>query len=394
MSVSVADILVVIPLYNHAATVRGVVERVLQYHLHMLVVDDGSTDAGLTVLEGLDIKVIRQAENRGKGEALKTALHEAQRLGFSHIITLDADDQHDPADLPRFISAVAIDPHGIIVGKRDFEQESIPRSSRFGRQFSNFWLRVQTGKSLGDSQSGYRAYPVNIVLGLPLHEKHYSFEVEVLVRAVWAGVALYDVDINVFYPPPEERISHFRGFMDNFRLTLLNTKLTLRSVAPWPHRKLVESGEVEDKITVFHPLRSIRTLVTENTTPLQLALAGAVGVFLGALPLLAFHTIAILLFAGFFRLNKVAAIGASQLCMPPLVPGICIEIGHTLRYGHFLTEISLNTLGYQAVDRLYEWFIGSLLVGPLLALIVALFLYQVASIFKHQAGGEDDVGEK
>ena len=393
MSVSSADILVVIPLYNHAATVRTVVEGVLQLHPHVLVVDDGSTDAGAAVLDGLDIKVIRQTENRGKGEALKTAFHEAQRLGFSHIITLDADGQHYPEDLPKFIAAVAVDPSGIIVGKRDFEQPSIPGSSRFGRNFSNFWLRVQTGKSLGDSQSGYRAYPVNIVLGLPLYEKHYSFEIEVLVRAAWAGVELHDVDIKVFYPTAEERISHFRGFMDNFRLTVLNTKLTLRSVAPWPHRKLVESGEVEEKITIFHPLRSIRTLVTENTTPSQLAIAGALGIFLGALPLLAFHTIAILLFAGFLRLNKVAAIGASQLCMPPLVPGLCIEVGHYLRHGNFLTEISINTLGYQAVDRLYEWLIGSLLVGPLLALIVAAFIYQVAVMFNRQAAGDGCVGE-
>ncbi|MCK4503901.1 MAG: DUF2062 domain-containing protein [Desulfuromonadales bacterium] len=385
--------LVVVPLYNHAATVRDVVERVLQLHPHVLVVDDGSSDAGATVLDGLDIKVIRQPENRGKGEALKTALAEAQRLGFSHIITIDADGQHYPEDLPKVIAAIAADPCGIIVGKRDFEQTTIPGSSRFGRNFSNFWLRVQTGKSLGDSQSGFRAYPVNIVLGLPLHEKHYSFEVEVLVRAAWAGVQLYDVDIQVYYPTAAERISHFRGFVDNFRLTVLNTKLTFRSVAPWPHRKLVESGEVEVKVTILHPLQSIRTLLSENTTPSQLAAAGALGIFLGALPLLALHTIVILLFSGFFRLNKVASIGASQLCMPPLVPGLCIEVGHYLRHGNFLTEISLQTLGYQAVDRFYEWFIGSLIVGPLLALVVAVFVYLVAGTFKRELSGEGCGGE-
>ncbi len=328
-----------------------------------------------------------QAENRGKGEALKVAFRAAQQSGFSHIITLDADGQHYPEDLPRFIEAINTYPQGIIVGKRDFDQLTIPGSSRFGRKFSNFWLRVQTGKVLGDSQSGFRAYPVDIVLGLPLHEKHYSFEVEVLVRAAWAGVQLHDVDIRVFYPAAAERISHFRGFVDNLRLTLLNTKLTLRSVAPWPHRKLVAGGKVEPKITIFHPLRSIRTLLLENATPTQLAAAGALGVFLGALPLLALHTIVILLFAGFFRLNKVAAVGASQLCMPPLVPGLCIETGYYLRHGHFLTELSLQTLGYQAADRFYEWFIGSLLVGPLLALVVVGFIYGVATLFKRDISG-------
>jgi glycosyltransferase involved in cell wall biosynthesis/uncharacterized protein (DUF2062 family) len=384
MTGSPLKILVVIPLYNHAATVRSVAERVLRIHDQLLVVDDGSRDAGAAVLEGLDVKIIRQPENRGKGEALRAAFVEADRLGFSHVVTLDADGQHFPEDLPKFFRAIAADPTGITVGKRDFEQATIPGASRFGRKFSNFWLRVQTGKSLADSQSGFRAYPVKIVLGLPLYEKHYSFEIEVLVRAVWAGVQLHDVDIQVFYPNSEERISHFRGFMDNFRLTILNTKLTFRSVAPWPHRKLVEGGEVETKITMRHPLRSLRALLTENATPGQLAIASAVGVFLGALPIMAAHTIAILLVAGFFRLNKVAAVGASQLCMPPLVPGLCIEAGYFIRNGSFLTEISIETLGYQALDRLYEWFLGSLLLGPLLAIIAALVIYLVASMLNRE----------
>ncbi len=390
-TVQIPNILVVIPLYNHASTVRDVVERVLRIHDQVLVVDDGSSDAGATVLEGLDVRVIRKPVNQGKGEALRTAFVEAERLGFSHVVTLDADGQHFPEDLPLFFAAIESDLTGIIVGKRDFEQATIPGSSRFGRKFSNFWLRVQTGKTLADSQSGFRAYPVKIVLGLPLYEKHYSFEIEVLVRAAWAGVQLHDVDIQVFYPSTQDRVSHFRGFMDNFRLTLLNTKLTFRSVAPWPHRKLVEGGEVETKITAMHPLRSIRALLVENATPAQLAAAGALGILLGALPLLAVHTIAILLVAGFFRLNKVAAVGASQLCMPPLVPGICIEVGYFMRNGHFLTEISIETLGYQALDRLYEWFLGSLVFGPVLAAVVALIIYLVASIIRRELKREDHV---
>lgn len=386
-------VLIVIPLYNHADTVRAVAEQVLRVHPQVLVVDDGSGDAGAAVLDGLDLQVLRHPENRGKGAALQTALAEAERLGFSHIITIDADGQHDPADLPRFLAAIQEEPDAIIVGKRDFDQASIPGSSRFGRKFSNFWLRVQTGKSLGDAQSGFRAYPVEIVRSLPLYEKHYSFEIEVLVRAAWAGIALRDLNIGVFYPPADERISHFRGFMDNFRLTVLNTKLTLRSVAPWPHRKLSKEGKVEEKITILHPFRSIRMLLTENITPGQLAAAGAVGVFLGALPLLAAHTVVILLVAGFFRLNKVAAVGASQLCMPPLVPGLCIEAGYFMRNGEFLTEISIETLGYQALDRIYEWLLGSLALGPLLAGVVALIIYLIATVISRETGRNERVVE-
>lgn len=374
------NVLIVIPLYNHAATVRKVAEACLAVHPELLVVDDGSSDGGATTLAGLPLRLVTHEVNRGKGAAILTAAREAQRLGFSHIVTLDADGQHDPADIPRFFEVLAREELAIVVGKRDFSAPNVPGSSKFGRSFSNFWLRLQTGQSLADTQSGFRAYPVWVLTALPFSQTRYSFEVEVLVKAAWAGVPLRDVDISVYYPPPAERVSHFRGFMDNFRLTLLNTHLTMRSVLPWPHRKIVTEPAGCAKVSVLHPLRSLRLLLTENITPAKLGAAAALGVFLGAVPLIALHTIAILFACGFLRLNKVAAVTASQLCMPPLVPALCIETGYFLRHGQWLTEFSWETLGHQGLERLYEWLIGSLLLAPLLALAVggAVWLLAVA----------------
>lgn len=371
-------LLIVIPLYNHAATVRQVAEQCLAVHPEVLVVDDGSTDGGAGTLAGLPVTVVRHPCNLGKGAAILTAAGEARRLGMTHIVTLDADGQHDPADFPRFREAIEAHPEAIVVGTRDFDTENVPGSSRFGRNFSNFWLRVQTGKSLGDTQSGFRAYPLMVLEQLRLGQRHYSFEVEVLVKAAWAGIDLREVPIFVYYPPAGERISHFRAFRDNFRLTVLNTGLTMRSVAPWPHRKIVTDRQSGEKVSVLHPLRSLRTLLTENTSPAQLAAAGALGIFLGVLPLIALHTLAILFAAGFLRLNKVAAVSASQLCMPPLVPAICIEAGYFMRHGEFLTEFTLQTLGYQGLQRLYEWFLGSLLVAPVFAALAAAVIYAMA----------------
>ncbi len=371
-------ILIVIPVYNHAVSLRGVVERALAMHPDVLVVDDGSTDRPLDTLEGLPVRLAVHPRNRGKGAAIMTAARLAQGLGMTHIVTIDADGQHDPADFSRFAAAVAAKPPAIVVGKRDFDAADVPGSSRFGRRFSNFWLRLQTGRSLGDTQSGFRAYPLAVLAGLKLREQHYSFEIEVLVRAAWAGVPLREVDISVHYPPSGERVSHFHKFRDNFRLTLLNTHLTMRSVLPWPHRKLIHEEGGTLKVSIFHPWRSVKMLLTENSTPGQLATAGALGVFLGAVPLIACHTIAILFACGFFRLNKVAAVSASQLCMPPLVPALCIETGYYLRHGTWLTEISLETLGYQGLERLYEWLLGSLVLGPLLAALVAVLIYGMA----------------
>jgi uncharacterized protein (DUF2062 family) len=378
MAESGVKILIVIPVYNHAASLRQVVERALAVHPEVLVVDDGSRDRPLDTLHGLKVRMAGHPVNQGKGAAIMTAARLARGLGMSHIVTIDADGQHDPADFPRFAAMLAAEPPAIVVGARNFDTANVPGSSRFGRKFSNFWLRLQTGKTLSDTQSGFRAYPLAVLDGLKLRERHYSFEVEVLVRGAWAGVPLREVPIFVHYPPPGERVSHFKAFRDNLRLTLLNTHLTLRSVLPWPHRKLVADDGGELKVSVLHPLRTIKTLLTEHATPGQLATAGGVGVFLGALPLIACHTLAILFVCSFFRLNKVAAVGASQLCMPPIVPALCIEAGYYLRHGTFLTEISLETLGYQGLERLYEWLLGSLMVGPLLALLTAGIIFVMA----------------
>ncbi|MBI5017248.1 MAG: DUF2062 domain-containing protein [Deltaproteobacteria bacterium] len=376
-------VLVAIPVYNHAATLRSVAERARAVHPDVLVVDDGSTDGGAETLGDLDVRLVRHAENRGKGEAILTAAREARRLGMTHVVTLDADGQHDPADLPRLFAAVREVPDAIVVGVRGFEGAGVPAGSRFGRSFSNFWLRVQTGRRAGDTQSGYRAYPVAVLTALRLRERRYSFEVEVLVRAVWAGVDLRDVDVAVYYPPGKSRVSHFRLFLDNLRLTALNTRLTVRSMVPWPHRKLLP--DVDGEVSLLHPLRSLRWLLTENATPSRLALAGAVGVLLGTLPLVACHTVAILFAAALLRLNRVAALSTSQLCAPPLVPALCIEVGYYLRHGRFLTEVSLDTLGRQGLERLYEWVLGSLALAPVLAVVLGAVVYILARFVAPQA---------
>ena len=382
MDDNIVKIVIVIPVYNNVKSLREVVLRALKVHDAVMVVDDGSTDGGIDTLKGLDVHVLQHPTNRGKGAAILTAAKVARRLGMTHMVTIDADGQHDPADFKQFVSLVKRVPHAIVVGKRDFCAVDVPGLSKFGRQFSNFWFRLQTGQVLGDTQSGFRGYPLAVLEKLKLREKHYAFEVEVLVKAAWGGIKLHEVNISVFYPPSRERVSHFRLFKDNFQLSLLNTRLTLRSIFPLPHRQILAVNSSDEKITILHPIRSLKKLLRENTSAGQLAAAGALGVLLGTLPLIACHTIAILFTAGFLRLNKVAALSTSQLCMPPLVPAICIELGYFLRHGSFLTEVSLKTLGYQGLDRCYEWLIGSLLLAPVLALFVGGIIYVMVFFIK------------
>jgi len=236
---------IVIPVYNHAATLRSVVSQALQVHDRVMVVDDGSTDDVVSPLQGLNVHLVRHPKNLGKGVAILTAAREARRLGMTHIATIDADGQHNPEDFRRFLPLIEKYPDAIIVGKRDFGHADVPRANRFGRGFSNFWLRLQTGRDLGDAQSGFRVYPLWVLENLKLYEKRYTFEIEVLVKAAWAGVELIETDISVYYPQGEERITHFHLFFDNLQLSRLNAKLTLRSILPWPHRKIVNRRKKE-----------------------------------------------------------------------------------------------------------------------------------------------------
>lgn len=370
--------LVVIPVFNHGATLRSVVCGVLQYHSAVLVIDDGSTDNCLATISDLPVHVLQHKKNLGKGQAILTASQEAERMGKTHIITIDADGQHYPKDIPAFLEAIKKSPQSIIVGSRDFSTGNVPGASKFGRSFSNFWLHVQTGKKLLDVQCGFRAYPVHVFQAITLYEKRYAMEVEVLVKASWAGFPLQDLAISVHYPPPQERISHFKALKDNVQISLLNTRLTARCFLPLPHRQYTKTDQ--GKISPVHPIKSLKQLLAQDNSPMMLAVSAALGMFLGTVPIIGFHCVAIVFLASYFGLSRITALAVSQLCIPPLVPALCIEAGYFMRNGTFLTNISWQSIGYEALDRIWEWILGSLVMAPFLALLLGLVIYGMALV--------------
>ena len=368
-----STVLLVIPVYNHGATLRDVAQRALAAHPHVLVVDDGSDEPVQPNLADLPLTCIRISPNGGKGAAIVHAATWAKDAGFTHILTLDADGQHNPADVGRFAPALGRNPGAIIVGARDFTVPNVPASSRFGRSFSGFWMQVQTGVRVSDMQSGFRLYPVAVLLSVPCGEKGFAFEVEIMVRAAWAGFAIEEVPVPVWYPPRDQRVSHFRAWHDNVRLSLLNTRLTTRAMLPMPHRRL--RLEQDGGVSLVRPLESLRTLLATQETPRNLALSAAMGMFLGALPIPGLQVISIMLLCGYFRLNKYCALAVNQLGLFPLVPAMAVEMGHYCLRGVWLTEFSWQTLGREAPQRLLEWVVGSLLTAPLLAMVLGLFVF-------------------
>ena len=213
---------IVVPVYN-SPYIKEVIEDILTYKYKVIVVDDGSDEK--IELGNLDVSLVTHEINMGKGEAILSGAKKAKELGFESFITMDADRQHISSELIKLIQAY--EENTIIIGNRDFSSEDVPGSSKFGRKFSNFWVMLETAKCLGDTQSGFRMYPVSI-LDLPLKNKRFDFEIEILVYHSYRGGKIKDVEVECYYPPHKERISHFNKLDDNVRLTFLHTKLMLQ----------------------------------------------------------------------------------------------------------------------------------------------------------------------
>ncbi|MDR2192322.1 MAG: glycosyltransferase family 2 protein [Endomicrobium sp.] len=373
--------LIVIPLYNHASTVSGVAKGVLSLYKNVLVVDDGSADGGLDKISSLPINIIKFKKNQGKGAAIISAASWAKNNGFTHILTIDADGQHFPADIEKLLIAAKEQSSSIIIGKRNFDGETIPKASKFGRSFSGFWARVQTGQNIADIQSGFRVYPVDVFDKYKIFSKRFAFEVEIIIKAIWAGFDVKEVEVGVHYPKNRaERVSHFSFIKDNARLSVLNTYLTIRSMLPIAHRKFVKNEKGD--IVSINPFKVVAEQLKSDGNPFHLGISAAWGSFWGALALPGIRNFILMVGVGWFNLNRAVSFSVDKLAMPPFIPFVCIEIGYFLRHGKFLTEVSWQTIGQQFLQRVLEWILGSLIVAPIFALIVGSVVFTIGHIMK------------
>lgn len=225
-------ICVIIPTYNNAGTIADVVLRSKIQCNDIIVVCDGCTDKTHEILNTIDgITIVKHQINKGKGAALKTGFKKALELGFSYAITIDADGQHFPEDIKLLLDGNIKHPGALLVGERK-KLDKMERSSgsKFANKFSNFWFFVQTGKYLKDTQTGYRLYPLKKLYGLKFLTSRYEAELELMVFAAWHGVDIESIPVNVYYPPKNERVSHFKPALDFTRISILNTILCLLTV--------------------------------------------------------------------------------------------------------------------------------------------------------------------
>jgi glycosyltransferase involved in cell wall biosynthesis len=228
----------VIPVYNEAPTVRGVVERTLAQLAQVIVVDDGSTDGTAAALEGLPVTMLRNPRNLGKAASLWRGIALALADDAEVVITLDGDGQHRPEDIPRLLAEHRLDPEALVVGARLHDAGGIPADRYYANRFANFWIAWAAGQRVEDSQSGFRAYPAPLLRALPARlgrAASFVFESEVLIEAGRRGARLAWVPVPAIYEPRARR-SHFRPVADFMLITrmvawkLLSRGLYLRGL--------------------------------------------------------------------------------------------------------------------------------------------------------------------
>lgn len=222
-----------IPIYNHGSTIAATVRALRAHGLPVLIVDDGSDAATRTVLDALaqgadGVRLLRLPHNQGKGRALGAGLLAARAAGYSHALQIDADGQHDAADVPRFLAAARAQPGALVCGAPIYDA-SVPRARLYGRYVTHACVWLETlSLAIRDSMCGYRLYPLAAtcaeIARKPLPAR-MDFDTEAAVRLVWRGVPVVNLPTRVIYP--ENGLSHFRMFRDNLRISAMHTRLLL-----------------------------------------------------------------------------------------------------------------------------------------------------------------------
>ena len=203
------DVLVVIPAYNEELTIGSVVLLSRKYG-SVLVVDDGSSDRTSEVSSKAGAIVIRHEKNLGKGRALKTAFEYALAEGFKVVVTMDADGQHNPDEIPLLLEPILRGRADIVIGSRYIKKEtkrSIPLYRRLGLWVLNKGTKIATEMEV-DSQSGFRAYTIDVLRKVPFDGDGYSAETDIIAKAKDLGFRITEVPVNVRYDVPNKHKKH------------------------------------------------------------------------------------------------------------------------------------------------------------------------------------------
>ena len=220
-----------VPVYNHHQVLAQTLANIRQFNLPVVLVDDGSDELCKTVMQNLaavdaQVHLIRRPANGGKGAAIKTGLQAAARLGFTHALQIDADGQHNSADIPHFLQLAESAPTTLIAGMPEYDA-SVPKGRLYGRYLTHVWVWINTlSLDITDSMCGFRVYPVtssNLLINAEPMGERMDFDTEFMVRWHWRQWPLQQLPTRVIYP--EQGVSHFHVWRDNKLISWMHTRL-------------------------------------------------------------------------------------------------------------------------------------------------------------------------
>lgn len=220
---------IIIPCFNHATAFAEFAKKIVKFNLPVIVVDDGSEQKQSEKLQEIcttyTFIYTKNTKNRGKGGAMITGFKKAAEHGFSHAVQIDADGQHNPDDIARFLELAKKSPDSLIVGQPLYDS-SAPKSRLIGRKITKFWVMVETlNKNMPDTMCGFRVYPIQTTMAVLQNIKflRMGFDIEIIVKLYRMGVKIVTTDTKVIYP--ESGVSHFHVLRDNFYISLLHMYL-------------------------------------------------------------------------------------------------------------------------------------------------------------------------
>jgi glycosyltransferase involved in cell wall biosynthesis len=378
---------IVVPTYNNQLTIGDVIKDILKITSKLVVVDDGSTDGTHILLSEIPgLTVITHEQNLGKGAALLSGFSFVARSGNDYAITMDGDGQHLTADLPKFLKEIKKYPEALIIGQRNLTGWGRRLKSRVLRAHSNFWVWILTQQWVGDSQCGFRAYPLASILDLSLKKQKYDLEIEVLVKALWTGIPIQEVPIAVNYVACSR--SHFRPFKDFMLVSALIFSLFMKKVIlPRPLLRLKSLRVYQENIKNqrFHKM-IMDTLAHECSGPWHFASSVGVGVFFGIAPLWGFQMLAALFAANKLGLSKTVSLISSNISFPAAIPFIVygsLLLGRWALGGAIDYSLNLDRNILEVAVKTYasEYLVGSVLLATVAGGIAILLAYPVAHLF-------------
>ena len=237
--------LIAIPVFNEAKTVRRVLQSVLGHAGNVLVVDDGSTDATSAIVSELPVDVIRHCVNRGYGQSLIDAFHFAHNEGYDWVITMDADEQHEPDKIPTFIAEAQRGQADILSGSRykipGPRVGTVPPERRHVNSEITRELNERLGLDLTDGFCGFKAHRVEAMQRLVLTEPGYAFPMQLWVQAAAFGLRISEIPVDLIYNDPNRsfgthlddaavRLAHYRDVMHR---EIVRHRDLLAPVAAW-----------------------------------------------------------------------------------------------------------------------------------------------------------------